>query len=81
MAIAKPKANSLAVGTFESFLVDHGFLNKTQQDRLLAGKSAKYGTAETQLEPTALAQLLRQYNIVSLLTKEKKCLRNCSTTF
>ena len=30
---------------------------------------------------TALAQLLRQYNIVSLLTKEKKCLRNCSTTF
>lgn len=58
MAIAKPKANSLAVGTFENFLVDHGFLNKTQQDRLLSVKSAKYGTAETQLEPTALAQLL-----------------------
>ena len=58
MAIAKPKANSLAVGTFENFLVEHGFLNKTQQERLLSIKSAKYGTAGAQLEPTVLAQLL-----------------------
>lgn len=54
----KPNLQPTALGTFEQFLVDHGFLNKVQHDKLLNIKSAKYGAAATELEPRDLAQLL-----------------------
>lgn len=58
MATAKESGNNVAVGTFEKFLIDHGFLNKRQQDRLSNLKATKYGGSDVQLEPVILAQLL-----------------------
>lgn len=58
MATVKNGGNNVAVGTFEKFLVDHGFLNKAQQDRLSNVKSQNYGGSDAQLELSVLAQLL-----------------------
>jgi type IV pilus assembly protein PilB len=54
----KPKIPKMALGTFEQFLVDHGFLNKAQHDKLLNLKSAKFGSAGTELEQRELSALL-----------------------
>lgn len=54
----KPKIQKTAFGTFEQFLVDHGFLSKAQHDKLLTIKSAKYGSAGSELEQRELSQLL-----------------------
>ena len=62
MAVAKPNAQAAQLTTFEKFLLDHGFLNKYQQDKFLTIKSAKYGSADKKLE-------LEQ--VVGLLTSEK----------
>lgn len=54
----KPKIPKTALGTFEQFLIDHGFLTKIQHERLLGLKSAKYGSAGTELEQRELSELL-----------------------
>ncbi|HMQ01688.1 MAG TPA: ATPase, T2SS/T4P/T4SS family [Candidatus Doudnabacteria bacterium] len=58
MANLPSSAPQAVTGTFEQFLLDHGFLNKSQQEKLQAIKFAKHGSADAILEPTALGQLL-----------------------
>ncbi len=64
MATVKRSDKGVAVGTFEKFLVDHGFLNKTQHDRILNYKATKYGDSNTQLEPSVLAHILVEEKIL-----------------
>ncbi len=45
-------------GSFEQFLHDHGFLNKTQYDKLISLKSAKFGSASEIMDPSKLSDLL-----------------------
>lgn len=56
--MATPKAPQVAAGTFEQFLVDHGFLAKNQQDKLRSLKAGKYGKADAVVDIAELAQLL-----------------------
>ncbi len=56
--MAKANAPQAALGTFEQFLVDHGFLAKSQQDKLQNVKSGKYGKGDASLDVNELAQLL-----------------------
>ncbi len=56
--MATPNAPQATLGTFEQFLVDHGFLAKSQQDKLQNVKAGKYGKSDTTLDVNELAQLL-----------------------
>lgn len=56
--MATPKAPQVAAGTFEQFLVDHGFLAKNQQDKLSSLKAGKYGKADAVVDIAELTQLL-----------------------
>ncbi len=61
MAILKPNIQTAQSGTFEQFLVDHGFLNKRQQDKFLNIKATKFaGSNDLDLE-----------QVVELLISEK----------
>lgn len=56
--MATPKAPQAIAGTFEQFLVDHGFLNKGQLEKLQSLKAAKYGKADAVVEVSELSQLV-----------------------
>lgn len=56
--MATSKAPQAVAGTFEQFLVDHGFLAKTQQEKLQTIKAGKYGKSDAVLEINELAKLL-----------------------
>ncbi len=56
--MATSNSPQAALGTFEQFLVDHGFLAKSQQDKLSNIKAGKYGKSDASLDVNALAQLL-----------------------
>lgn len=58
MPTPQPKNPKASTGTFEHFLVEHGFLNKGQYDKLLGLKSAKYGSSSADVDAGDLAQLL-----------------------
>ncbi len=64
MAIAKPNAAAAQLTSFEKFLLDHGFLNKYQQDKFLTIKSAKYGSADAKLELEQVVGLLASEKIL-----------------
>ncbi len=61
MAIAKSNAT---LASFEKFLLDHGFLNKYQQDKFITIKSAKFGSSDAKLELEQVVQLLASEKIL-----------------
>ncbi|HMR55417.1 MAG TPA: ATPase, T2SS/T4P/T4SS family, partial [Candidatus Doudnabacteria bacterium] len=64
MATPTPAKPQAVTGTFEEFLVNHGFLNKSQLEKLAVAKKAKFGSADTELDAAQLEQLLIAQKII-----------------
>ncbi|HAG27532.1 TPA: hypothetical protein DCG61_02020 [Patescibacteria group bacterium] len=64
MATPTPAKPQAVTGTFEEFLVNHGFLNKNQLEKLASAKNAKFGSADTELDAAQLEQLLIAQKII-----------------
>lgn len=52
------------LGSFENFLVDHGFLSKTAHEQLEGLLTAKYGETHPDLDPMKLAEILVKEKIL-----------------
>jgi type IV pilus assembly protein PilB len=64
MATPTPAKPQAVTGTFEEFLVKHGFLNKNQLEKLASAKKAKFGSADIALDTVQLEQLLIAQKII-----------------
>lgn len=64
MATPTPAKPQAVTGTFEEFLVKHGFLNKNQLEKLASAKKAKFGSADIALDTAQLEQLLIAQKII-----------------
>lgn len=64
MATPTPAKPQAVTGTFEEFLVKHGFLNKNQLEKLASAKKAKFGSADIALDTVQLEQLLISQKII-----------------